>query len=424
MTSNNNRRIGSFGLAALWLLLPAMTYADFTPSAWKYRKRLPVDSTKPITAVHVDRQVFAKAAPGLADLRIIHGSEEVPYILNRLSASHELREIETEVLDKGATPAGLQFILALNAVERHSRVTLKTPESNFRRRVMVEASSDRKSWAVIRKEAFIFDFTHEGQHSSILSIEYPVSTQPFLRVTVEGWQDPASLTGASVSLAEDRPPVRQVIQSFKAPKGVAEPQTKSMLYTLDFGEVGIPKDLLRFEVLSAQPALFHRAVEVESSGDGKNWAPHDRGVIFRVPGEESLFVNIADTGTRYLRVRLFHGDDRPLPIDTITAESVLRRLIFPTASVGDYWLYYGNPDASRPSYDLPMVLARSSIESAAAIGANVEEANPGYKPPPEPEKPFSDRNPALLYGGLILAVLIIGYMTIRFIQKASAEASK
>lgn len=404
--------------------LPVLAWADFTPSAWKYRKRLPVDATKPITAVHVDRQVFAKAAPGLADLRIVHGSEEVPYILNRLSASHELREIDAEVLDKGATTAGVQFVLSLNAVERHSRVTLKTTESNFRRRVLVESSADRQNWQVIRKEAFIFDFTHEGQHSSILSIEYPVSTQKFLRLTVEGWQDPASLSGASVSLAEVRPPVRQVIQTFKAPKGVDDSRTKAVIYTVDFGETGVPKDLLRFEILSAQPAMFHRAVEVESSGDGNNWAPHDRGVIYRVPGEESLWLNIADTGTRYLRVRVFHGDDKPLQVDAIVAESVLRRLVFPTASKGDYWLYYGNPGASRPTYDLPMVLARSSIESAAAIGANVEEANPGYKAPPEPEKPFSDRNPALLYGALIVAVLIIGYMTIRFIQKASAEASR
>jgi hypothetical protein len=411
-------------LFVLALCLPVLTLADFTPSAWKYRKRLPVDSTKPITAVHVDRQVFAKSAPGLADLRIIHGSEEVPYILNRMSASHELREIDAEVLDKGATAAGLQFVLSLNAVERHSRVTLKTPESNFRRKVTVESSKDRASWQIIRKEAFIFDFTHEGQHSSILSIEYPVSTNKYLRVTVEGWQDPASLSGASVSLAEDRPPVRQIIQTFKAPQGTDDSRTKAMTYTLDFGETGVPKDLLRFEIVSAQPAMFHRAVEVESSGDGKNWAPHDRGVIYRVPGEESLWLNIADTGTRYLRVRLFHGDDKPLQVDAIAAESVLRRLVFPTASPGDYWLYYGNPQASRPSYDLPMVLARSSIESAAPIGANVEEANPGYQPPPEPEKPFSDRNPALLYGALTLAVLIIGYMTIRFIQKASAEASK
>ncbi|BDC52484.1 hypothetical protein F183_A47990 [Bryobacterales bacterium F-183] len=408
----------------LALCLPVLALADFTPSAWKYRKRLPVDATKAITAVHVDKQVFSKAAPGLFDLRIVHGAEEVPYILNRMSASHQLHEIETELLDKGASGAGLQFVLSLGGVERHSRVTIKTNDSNFRRRVMVESSKDRNSWAVIRKEAFIFDFTHEGQHSSILSIEYPVSTQPYLRVTVEGWQDPAIVTGASVSLAEDRPPVRQVIQTFKAPQGTSDARIKAMLYTLDFGENNVPKDLLRFEILSAQPAMFHRAVEVETSGDGKNWAPHDRGVIFRVPGEESLWLNMADTGTRYLRVRLFHGDDKPLQIDAIVAESILRRLVFPSSSSGDYWLYYGNPDASRPSYDLPMVLARSSIESAAPIGANVEEPNPGYKPPPEPEKPFSDRNPALLYGALILAVLIIGYMTIRFIQKASAEASK
>ena len=409
-------------LAVIAILLPAVGFADFTPSAWKFRKRLPVESGKPISSAHVDRQVFAKAASSLDDIRIVRGSEEVPYLITRMSGSRENKQIDAEILDRSAIGDSVQFVLALPSnVARHSRVNLATNQSNFRKKVRLEASADRQSWALVRKEAYIFDFTYEAQHSSILSVEYPVSTRRYLRVTIEGWQDPAVLTGAGVSLAEDRPPVRQVVQEFKTLTPTEEPKTKSTNYVLDFGETGVPKDLLRFE-LQGEP-LFHRAVEVEVSEDPtKGWSPHAHGVIFRIADEQSLWIQLQDTRARYFRIRVFHGDDQPVPIRSVVAESIIRRVIFPVREGADYWMYYGNAAAKTPAYDLPMVLARSSIESASTINAGAEEANPGYIEPPPPVKPFSDRHPELLWGILGIAVLAIGYMTVRFLQKASVNS--
>jgi hypothetical protein len=116
---------------------------------------------------------------------------------------------------------------------------------------------------------------------------------------------------------------------------------------------------------------------------------------------------------------LRHADDKPLAVRSIAVESILRRVIFPVnATGGDYWLYYGNPNAKTPSYDLPMVLARSSVESASTVNASAEETNAGYLPPPPPTVPFSDRYPAVLYTVLAGAVVGLGYLTLRFLQKA------
>ena len=402
----------SFALAAgLW--------ADFLPSAWQYRKRLPVKPGQPVTAVHIDRQVYVNGQPRLQDIRVIHGTEEVPYMLGRQSGAREDKQLPVEILDTAATSEQVQFVLALPKVARHNRIAIQTPETNFKRKVRVESSSNGKTgWAVIRKEAYIFDFTYEAQHSSILSIEYPTSTQSFLRVTVNGWTDPKSLTEATVAQSEERPPVREVMQTFDKLTPVEEEKTKSTVYDLDFGSTGVPKDLIRFEVEG--DAMFHRAVEVETTEDPKKgWAPHSRGVLFRTPEEQSFFLQIGDTMARYMRIRLRHNDDKALSIRFITLESILRRVIFPVnATGGDYWLYYGNPNAKTPGYDLPMVLARSSVESASTVNAAAEEANPGYQPPPPPVVPFSDRHPEVLYGVLGVAVLGLGFLTVRFLQKA------
>jgi hypothetical protein len=405
--------------------LACSLWADFLPSAWQNRKRLPVTAGAPVTSVHIDRQVYARAQPDLGDIRIIHGTEEVPFMLSRLSGASELKHIPAEILDRGATADSVQFVLALPKAARHSQITIETPESNFKRRVTVESAESAKGpWAVIRKEAYIFDFTYESQHSSILTIEYPASTRAFLRVTVNGWTDPKTVTGAVVSLSEERPPVREVMQEFGRLTPSEDAKSKATVYQIDFGVTGIPKDLLRFEVEG--DGMFHRALEVETSDDpAKGWSFHARGVIYRTGEQQSFWIPIGDTRSRHLRIRLFHGDDKPLPVRSIVAEALLRRAIFPVnASGGDYWLYYGNPQAKNPSYDLPMVLARSSVDSAATVNAGAEEANPGYVPPPPPVVPFSDRHPEALYAVLGIAVLALGFLTVRFMQKASAASTE
>ena len=77
---------------------------------------------------------------------------------------------------------------------------------------------------------------------------------------------------------------------------------------------------------------------------------------------------------------------------------------------------FGNPKAHTPSYDLAMVLAKRTLDSAVSVTAEGRQENPGYKAPEPPVKPLSERNPLLLYGVLGVAVLGIGYFTLRFMQ--------
>jgi len=399
-------------------LAPGLAWADFKLSDWQYRKKIPVRAGAAISALYVDRQVFAKSREDLADLRIVRWTEEVPYAITQMAGTGEVREAPAEVLDRVATSGSVQFVVGLlGETARHSRITLSTSETNFRKKVKIEASPDRKNWSLLRKEAYIFDFTYEAQHASIRWIEYPVSTRRYLRVTVEGWKDPAVLTGATVSLADERPAVRQTVQEFAMPTAVEDTTAKAAAYVLDFGEDGIPKDQLRIEISGS--SMFHRAADVEVSNDTQRWTPLSRGVIYRIPDEQSLWLTMPDTRQRYLRVRIFHGDDKPLTVRSITAESLLRRVTFPTVVGSEYWIYYGNTNAQMPVYDLPKVLAPSAL-TAPTINAGVEEINPAYVAPAGPVKPFSDRYPQLLYAILALAVLAIGYATVRFLQRLSA----
>jgi hypothetical protein len=93
-----------------------------------------------------------------------------------------------------------------------------------------------------------------------------------------------------------------------------------------------------------------------------------------------------------------------------------RRLKFLPATTGEYALYYGNPDAKRPAYDLGTILQRTAPTPEFVLAAGAEQTNPAYHPPPPPLKPWSDRHPAVLYGALGASILAMGYVTIRFLM--------
>ena len=80
-------------------------------------------------------------------------------------------------------------------------------------------------------------------------------------------------------------------------------------------------------------------------------------------------------------------------------------------------MYYGNPSAKAPVYDLAAILRRQSpaLETTPLVGE--WQLNPDYRPPAAPAKPWSERNPALLYGVLAAAIVVMGVVTVRFLIK-------
>ena len=106
-----------------------------------------------------------------------------------------------------------------------------------------------------------------------------------------------------------------------------------------------------------------------------------------------------------------------MPALRVYVETLKRIFKFLPASAGDVWLYYGNPSASPPVYDLGAILGRQAPipETTAVIGE--WKLNPDYRPPPGQEKPWSERYPAVLYTVLGLAVVGMGLVTVRFLLK-------
>jgi hypothetical protein len=396
----------------LWCAL--LLRADFQPSSWKYRRPLAAAET-PVGVVNIDRGIYVNAQPGLGDLRVVSGQGELPYVLERMSGSRQRTEVSSnEPLNQGVTASGdLELTVDVGAGQRHNGIRLSTNRVNFRQRVGVATSDDGREWLRVRDDGYIFDFSQDEQHVSVLEAGYPVSSRRYVRLTVFGWKDPKAVSQCWITLDKNEPPVRDVMATLKADPQ-QESKTQSTLYTWDLG-VSIPYDELSVNV---DTAAFQRAATVETSQDGKDWGRLANGVLSRFGKEESLTVELPESHERYLRLRIYNRDDQPLALKTAALSVVRSRLKFKPAAGASYWLYYGNLDAHAPSYDLRDQLAREGPVPEATILAGSEEPNAAYREKPAPEKPWSEQHPGVLYITLALAVVSMGIITVRFLRKA------
>jgi hypothetical protein len=393
------------------LAFVALANAAFTPSNWRYRRPLPVGVAPAVSAVSLDPGVYRAARADLADLRVIRNGREVPYMLERLSARAEDREIPADVLDKSISGGALQITLAARSGARHNLVRIATPRTNFRRRVTVETSDDNRRWSVVRQDAELFDFTDKDRAISVLSAGYPESTRPYVRLTIPGWTDPDSVGAAWIRFHKETPASRATL-AVLSPRPEQDAATRSTLLTLDLG-APLPCSRLEFDIATPR---FSRAAEVEFSADGKQWSFAARGVLARFTSGDTAALDFSEVHSRYLRVRAFNRDDQPLDFKGVRIETDERRLKFESSGGGAWWLYYGNPEAKAPEYDLAAVLSHGSAETAVLLHAGPGQTNPDYRPPAPLERPWTERHPAILYVTLALAILILGAVTVWFFR--------
>ena len=392
-------------------------------SAWKYRKRIPLTPGDELAVVKLDREVYKDAQGTFVDLRVVRDGEEVPWVLDyRFGDSFHVDS--TKMVDKSiADGRNLRFTMV--ASSPHNSVTIGVRRHNFRQTVIIEASQDGEHWDTLRSDGAIVDFLQDGRELQSTDVPYPVSTRRFLRITILGWIDLDAIHSAALSLVGPPPTDRWETLSTVAPEVHEDPKTRSSILTIDQGQ-WLPVTRLR---ISTTTLAFHRGVTVDTSDDGVHWKTCCDRVIRRVQdpdfSDETLDLSIyGNKGSRYQRLRVYNGNNRPLQFGPVRCEGRIGLLKFRASTAGTYWLYYGNPaEMMSPEYDLGKTLSSKDQLAKDAITPAPAELNPGYHPPPTPKKPWSEQHPAILYTVLGGAVLALGIATFRFAARLRPSSS-
>lgn len=218
--------------------------------------------------------------------------------------------------------------------------------------------------------------------------------------------------GAEVPYVLDCGPERDAVAAL-APERSEDRGTSNLI--ADLG-ARLPFDQVR---LVTPEAGFYRTAAFDISDDRKHWQTLLQRPIYRVAPDESLAVSFCLQHSRYLRVRIFNRDDRPIAVAQLVVEAPRISVKFLPKAAGAYWLYYGNRDARAPGYDLGVILARRG-DTPLSLAAGPVQANPDFRPP---AAPWTERRPEVLYIALALAALALSWVVIRFWIRVSRAGS-
>lgn len=119
---------------------------------------------------------------------------------------------------------------------------------------------------------------------------------------------------------------------------------------------------------------------------------------------------------RVIRLRIRNRDDAALPIAGATVMAAVERIAFEAAPGRRYRLSYGDPRRVAPSYDLARTAGDPALFAARAresvLGPPVRARDDAAV------LPWTDRHPALLWGGLVAVVVALGALTRQALRSA------
>ena len=409
---------------ALLLAAPVWAQAPESLTAWQYYQQITDVPEMDLVAIDLPLEVLAGGRTDLADLRLYDANNrEIPYALRIWREIHESDAFEAQEINRGERDGAAEVTLDLGASPlQHNEVEISTAGDGFRRMVTVEGSRDGEEWLTLARNAAIFRFSAQGRGVDERSVEYPQSDYRFVRVRVEADRQIESQAPQIESVT-----VRQLTRS----EGMEQTFNAGVEIREAGRDQGRPASIYRIDLYGRIPlhgfylqiaeASFSRPYRLETDGEDGQRVTLASGTLKSQAESGSDEVKLRFSEQHASRLRLTIIDDRNPPVSIYggLAVSAARQVYFAGGNVSaPLRLYYGNPDAQPPYYDLDATVPRTPPNTILPTFLGGQQSNPDYLPP---EAPLTERAPWAIYAVLAAASLIILGLLRKVLRSVSRE---
>jgi len=185
------------------ILLSAVVFAGPAIPYFKYQRPVQAQPNGQ-RFVGVDEQIWKNARLDLGDLRLYSGQQEVPYALMVERGSRENDNKDVSVLQQSVIGGKTQFLIDMTGVAEYDHIDLKLAAKNFVAHARVEGQEDLhgKNWALLA-ESILYDLSKENLGGNSM-LRLPLSTYKYLRVTIDGPENPDEILGASSEFRQEQ----------------------------------------------------------------------------------------------------------------------------------------------------------------------------------------------------------------------------
>ena len=400
---------------------------------WQYFRPIEIRGTVGTGLVDVilPPGVFTHARFDLGDLRVYDAANHpVPYALRERRPDYRRVSFPAEEFNR-TEGAGNSIEVTLEIKQEglvHNEVEVKTPGTDFRRRVELEGSDDNKTWGTLTTTNLIRFHRGAGRINGS-TITYPPSRFRYLRVRV--FPDPSVDEGrVSIESVEviHKVEIPGELLTLEAKLGDRQPIRTGggpgSAWVIDLGGDKVPCE--RIEVV-VDDAEFVRDIHIEVGGPAGSRQRFRRvGLILgnvwrRREGEprKPMIATFAEIRASRLKLVVTDHQNEPLRIRSVKFSSAARQVVLAGSVEADVgWrLFFGNPDATAPNYDFARNLPDRLDPAPARATLAAEVTNPSFVPPP---KPLTERWPWLIYIVLGCVSLVLGVIILSLARSAIA----
>ena len=399
---------------ATWGLLAVFLATSPAIPFFKFQRHIAAGSSAGQHYFVVDESVWQHALPNLDDLRLYTAGKEIPYAGRTMRGSRQTEQKPVQVLQPGTIGGKTQFFLDMQGAAEYDRVVLTLRTRNYVAHARVDGQDDLHGtqWANLGTTT-LFDLSDEKLgHNSTLQI--PVSTYKYLRITLENIVKPSEIQGAAAGIERAQEAVWRDVSG--EPKRTEEGKDTVLTFSVPRG---VPAERLTLSIDTAQ-GNFQREIEMQSEKGATTRVGEISRIHMQRNGgridvdQTSLMVFTANTGQ--VRAVIHNGDDPPLKITNAGLQQYERRIYFDCDAGASPELYYGDQKLDAPVYEYAKFFQADA--NAAQLQLADELLNSTYTGRPD-DRPWSERHPALLWAAILAAVGLLGGIAVRSIRAAA-----
>ena len=191
----------------------------------------------------VDEEIWARARPDLADLRLYDGDTQVQYALSEQRGGTSSHEAAAKILNLGSVGGRTEFDLDMSEVGEYDRIRLQLDAKDFVATASLAGSNQLGAKSATHlPPATLYDFSREDLGSNAV-LKLPPSSLRYLHVKLSAGIAPAQIKSASVYNLQETKAVWMSVGSCSASSQIARTTVVTCSVPLH-----IPVDRVRFQV--------------------------------------------------------------------------------------------------------------------------------------------------------------------------------
>lgn len=348
-----------------------------------------------------------------ADLRVVTDErEQVPWQIILLRPEKQQEEIPAQMRNLSRTEHDETWLeLLIEKKDAHiNAVEIITPDTDFSRQVQVLGSADGNTWNTLRKDGVVFDI-NRSEKLRHTRITFPAASFRHLALKIaNGAAQPLTIKDVKVLQESDSQGQTYTVPgTIEKSESNASRQESSLVV-----HMGSMFPLERLVIATAE-RNFQRSVEVQIKRETGDWMRWAQGTIFnfdtRTMRESQLAIDMPEIATREFRLVFKNFDSPSLAVNGVVGEGYRRLLVFKQQTDRKMYLFWGNPLASQPQYDLAGLIAKQKLKDIPIVYLGQARTNTLFAGNAA-RLPFTERYKYMLY--VVVALVIAGLVLLQY----------